>query len=907
MPMRVRSRRGPIPPVLAIAFLFLAHLCYAQSDSLALSSGTAGANGIASLNLVLTSPAGSEPASIQFTLTFPAANVTSISVSPGPTAIGAGKTAQCALASGAYTCLLFGLNATTISNGIVAVVNLTIAANVTIGIGIGNPVAASPTGEAILLSATGATVTPTVTSQVALSVSPSSGSGASQMFTFVYTDVNGAADLASAQVIINSSLSEFSGCYVYAFLASGTVALANDAVTSWAPATTLGTSATQQNSQCALNVAASSGTRSGNTYTLNLAIGFQAGFAGAKSVYSYAGTALGFNSGWQQLGTWTVPSGATQLPTESVSPSSGSGASQMFTFVYTDVNGAADLASAQVVINSSLSEFSACYVYAFPARGTVALANDNVTSWAPATTLGTGGTQQNSQCALNVAASSGTLSGNTYTLNLAIGFQAGFAGAKSVYSYASTALGFNSGWQTLGAWTVPSGATQLPTVSASPLSGSGASQTFAFVFSDVNGASDLTSTQVIFNSSLSGVSSCYLYTVPGSGAVYLANNANNGWSGPMNLGVAGTLQNSQCAINMGTSSGVTSGNTYTMSLAVTFQAGFAGTKGVFGYVLQNTGGLTSGWQTLGTWTVPSGAQPPTESVSPLSGSGVSQPFTFIFTDVNGASDLASTQVLFNAGLSAVSACYVYTHPGSGAVYLANDADNGWSGPLTLGGAGTLQNSQCAINMGASSGLMSGNTYTISLAITFQAGFTGAKSVFGYVLQTTGGLTSGWQTLGSWNLPGGATQLPPTVSVSPLSGSGVSQTFAFVFSDVNGASNLNSTQVIFDASLSPVSSCYLYTLPGSGAVYLANNANNGWSGPLTLGVAGTLQNSQCAINMGASSGVTSGNTYTMNLAVTFQAGFTGAKSVYGYVLQTTGGLNSGWQTLGAWNVPGTVQP
>jgi hypothetical protein len=52
-------------------------------------------------------------------------------------------------------------------------------------------------------------------------------------------------------------------------------------------------------------------------------------------------------------------------------------------------------------------------------------------------------------------------------------------------------------------------------------------------------------------------------------------------------------------------------------------------------------------------------------------------------------------------------------------------------------------------------------------------------------------------------------------------------------------------------------------------------------------------------MGASSGVMSGNTYTLNLAVTFQAGFTGAKNVYGYASQTTGSLNSGWQTLGTW--------
>jgi hypothetical protein len=59
-----------------------------------------------------------------------------------------------------------------------------------------------------------------------------------------------------------------------------------------------------------------------------------------------------------------------------------------------------------------------------------------------------------------------------------------------------------------------------------------------------------------------------------------------------------------------------------MNLAVTFQAGFTGAKGVFGYASQTTGGLNSGWQQLGTWTVPSGAtQPPTESVSPSTGSG----------------------------------------------------------------------------------------------------------------------------------------------------------------------------------------------------------------------------------------------------------------------------------------------
>src|ERR1700722_2802628 len=59
LPEPKRSVRSPITPACAIAFLFLAHLCYAQTDSLALSAGTPAANGIASLSLVLTSLPGS--------------------------------------------------------------------------------------------------------------------------------------------------------------------------------------------------------------------------------------------------------------------------------------------------------------------------------------------------------------------------------------------------------------------------------------------------------------------------------------------------------------------------------------------------------------------------------------------------------------------------------------------------------------------------------------------------------------------------------------------------------------------------------------------------------------------------------------------------------------------------------
>jgi hypothetical protein len=70
---------------------------------------------------------------------------------------------------------------------------------------------------------------------------------------------------------------------------------------------TLGAATTLQNSQCSLNVAATSASMNGNTLTLNLAMTFKPAFAGAKNIYMYGVDVSGPNSGWQQLGTWTVP------------------------------------------------------------------------------------------------------------------------------------------------------------------------------------------------------------------------------------------------------------------------------------------------------------------------------------------------------------------------------------------------------------------------------------------------------------------------------------------------------------------------------------------------------------------------------------------------------------------------
>ena len=85
-----------------------------------------------------------------------------------------------------------------------------------------------------------------------------------------------------------------------------------------------------------------------------------------------------------------------------------------------------------------------------------------------------------------------------------------------------------------------------------------------------------------------------------------------------------------------------------------------------------------------------------------------------------------------------------------------------------------------------------------------------------------------------------------------------------------------------------------------AVYLENDAASGSSGAM-LGGFPTLTNSQCSVNPAASTVSLSGNTLTLNLAVTFNAAYSGTHNVYLRAVDIKGG-NSGWQSLGTWTVP-----
>ena len=81
---------------------------------------------------------------------------------------------------------------------------------------------------------------------------------------------------------------------------------------------------------------------------------------------------------------------------------------------------------------------------------------------------------------------------------------------------------------------------------------------------------------------------------------------------------------------------------------------------------------------------------------------------------------------FNASIgSGAHSCVLYYQPSTNQVNLLNDAGTAWTA-ATPGATTTLQNSQCSLNVAASSVTQNGNTLTLNLAMTFKPAFSGAQ-------------------------------------------------------------------------------------------------------------------------------------------------------------------------------------
>ncbi len=435
---------------------------------------------------------------------------------------------------------------------------------------------------------------------ITISVSPNQGSGSSQAFTAVYLDGYGATDFSEVRLLINSTETANGSCYARYVPATGQLQLLEDPEGPWSAGLTPGGSGSVSNGQCTLLASGSSVSVSGYNLTVVFNITFT-GFSGNKYIWLYAINSKSQNSGLNLQGSYTAVPSTLAPTTVSVNPSHGSGSSQGFTALYSEARGAADLSDVRMLINSTATADSACYVRYVPGTGQLQLLNNGGNAWSSGLTPGGSGSTANSQCTLFASGSSVSTSGDTMTVVFNITFT-GFSGSKTIWLYAVNNENQNTGLNLRGSFTAVGSMPAPATVSVSPAHASGSSQQFTAAYSDVIGTSDLSEVRMLINSSKTAGNGCYVRYVVGMGMLELLNNAGGAWSSGLTPGGSGSAANTQCTLSASGSSVSTSGNTVTVVFNITFNASFDGNQSIWLYAVNNEA-QNSGLNLDGTFTV----------------------------------------------------------------------------------------------------------------------------------------------------------------------------------------------------------------------------------------------------------------------------------------------------------------
>jgi hypothetical protein len=461
---------------------------------------------------------------------------------------------------------------------------------------------------------------------VAVSVTPGSGSsntGVPVSFSAVYSDDGGASDITTARIMVSGGLSSSHSLYGYYNSGTNKLYLFNDAGTALLGGFTPGSSNTISNSQGTLNCADTTVVNSGNTLTINWNFTPAASYGGAKNLYLAAAGASGTSSGWQNLGTWSFNAVNSAPVAQSVTPNNGSsstGAATTLTAVYSDANGVTDITAVRLIASGSLSGGYSLYGYYDRNQNLLYLFNDAGTALVGGFAPGSSNVISNSQGTLNCADTTVTAGGTTLTVGWNFTPAASYGGVKNLYLAAADASGANSGWQTLGTWTINTINAAPQVLSVTPDAPSTLVDTavnFTAEYSDANGVADIHTARLLVAGTLNAPGSLYGWFDRRANKLYLFSDDGTALLGGYAPGSANIITNSQGTLNCADTTVTHSGNTLTVNWNFTPVAAFTGTQNLY-LLATDSEGANSAWQTLGTWTINAG---PTQKAAPTAPSG----------------------------------------------------------------------------------------------------------------------------------------------------------------------------------------------------------------------------------------------------------------------------------------------
>lgn len=431
---------------------------------------------------------------------------------------------------------------------------------------------------------------------------------------------------------------------------------------------------------------------------------------------------------------------------ESVTPSAAQGEQQSFEFRIRDLDGAANLTTILVLLHSSFTSSGACYVAAEPGPGTLSLASDSGLTWS-ATTAGTGGSLSNSQCTLRAAGSSIQRSGDLLRLTLDLAFAQSFAGQRTIYVLATDQQQMSSSWLQLGSYTVSPPQTGAPPVLSSllPPSASGLRQTFSLTVTDPQGGADVSEAQILIAPSLTLAQACRVRFTPATSQIHLGSDNGSSWSSAT-LGVAGTLQNSQCRVHAVSSGRSASGSAAVFWADLEFLATSPGSRRIWGSATDLAQHSVT-WTELAAYTVsatPNSAPVVTSATLPGPGGGI---FTIAAADSDGGTTIRAVHLLIGDPPAETSACLLAVDVARNTIALHPGVSGAAWPSVTPGQTGLAENSRCRLRGESSSFAVSGEAATFQIQVELKTGFAGPRTVRAHVIDAAGDLSAPYLAVG----------------------------------------------------------------------------------------------------------------------------------------------------------------
>lgn len=558
----------------------------------------------------------------------------------------------------------------------------------------------------------------------------------------------------------------------------------------------------------------------------------------------------------------------------SVSPNAATGANQTFHFNFTHADGAQYIRKVYGLINTNQSQANGCALTYDAVNNLMSLANDAGTfpsGAAPGSFL----TLSNHQCSVDLSTAGVVLSGTTLQLSATVTFAAAFAVNATIWGQAADTSNSSSGWVTLG--TVRTVTNHAPAVSSFSMqtngstSSSGSHAVLSFSLSDADGAADMTGMSLVINSTFGAAHACMVSVTSGDSRVWLQGDSGSTFDSLL-IASGGTLANSQCSVNVSSSSSSLSGNSWSVRLDVQFSANWPGAKTMWLSLTDQTKQFN--YAVVGSFTVQVMNYPPVlQSFGPSSASGRHQTFTVTMADLDGPADFGWIAMIINQTFSVSQGCYISAVPSTGLFWVYNDEQNLYL-PAAAGSSGTIGNSRCTLLLATSTMQVSGTTFTATVDVVFSSGWPGAKNV--YVDASDRTSETGWMLKGTYTVSAGRMDpvaLPVGFTTSP------SRTQRLSMDAFDGDGDLSWLGILVAPSFSTVNSCLFTADTVSHMFWLLNDQGTAWlSG--RPGASGRLQNSQCSLDLQNSTMEINGNILSATAAIEFNSAWAGAKQVFG---------------------------